>query len=66
MACNLSLRVFGSQRAQIAVAADDTTTQMLFKASSVRTRSPCVFLLVCSSNYNVVQFLKVFIGLMLI
>lgn len=42
MACNSSLRVFGSRRAQIAIAADDTTTQMLFKASSVHTRSPCV------------------------
>lgn len=66
MACNSSLRVFGSCRAQIAIAADDKTTQMLFKASSVCTRSPCVVLFVCSSNINVVQFLKVFLALMII
>lgn len=47
LACNSSLRVFGSRRAQIAIAADDTTTQMLFKAPSVRTRSPCVFFYLC-------------------
>lgn len=61
MACNSSLRVFGSWRAQIAIAADDKTTQMLFKASSVCTRSPCVFYLCVLLILMLYNFWKFFL-----